>query len=236
MKGKLASKLINMTEDIYDIARRRILHSLFSGDKFPKKLSELDRTQLDKIGNHADRYGHTTQEVLDAVLNNEVAYRAIVGKSPARMDYYEDTLIEFLNKLKIVKNADKLPKSGPNAKYIVEGKILTGGGRRNDVKSLDIEITFRNGKKLFVVHKYTMEDGGAQDNQYREAKETLKQIYTKDRKVLVNLGAVLDGDYYVKSRTRSLTRLEIAKNEHPETIVCTYETFEQETKAIWSQV
>jgi hypothetical protein len=138
--------------------------------------------------------------------------------------------------LKIVKNADKLPKSGPNAKYIVEGKILTGGGRRNDVKSLDIEITFRNGKKLFVVHKYTMEDGGAQDNQYREAKETLKQIYTKDRKVLVNLGAVLDGDYYVKSRTRSLTRLEIAKNEHPETIVCTYETFEQETKAIWSQV
>ena len=80
-----------------------------------------------------------------------------------------------------------------------------------------------------------MEDGGAQDNQYREAKETLKQIYTKDRKVLVNLGAVLDGDYYVKSRTRSLTRLEMTKKEHPKTIVCTYETFEQETKAIWSQ-
>jgi hypothetical protein len=34
----------------------------------------------------------------------------------------------------------------------------------------------------------------------------------------------------------NISKLEIAKNEHPETIVCTYETFEQETKAIWSQV
>ena len=223
-------------EDIYQIARTKILHDLFRADRFPKKLSDLDAKQLKKIENHAERYGHTIQEVLDAVLNNEVAFRAIVGKSPERMDYYETTLITYLSGLKCVKKAEKLPKSGPSAKYVVNGKIFVGGGRRNDVKSLDIEVTFRNDKKLYLVHKYTMEDGGAQDNQYREAKETLKHIYTKAMKIEINLGAVLDGDYYVKKRAKGLTRLDQAKIEHPEAFICTYKTFEQETKTIWSQV
>ena len=222
-------------EDIYQIARTKILHDLFRADRFPKKLSDLDAKQLKKIENHAERYGHTIQEVLDAVLNNEVAFRAIVGKSPVRMDYYETTLVSYLNGLKCVKNAEKLPKSGPSAKYIVSGKIFVGGGRRNDVKSLDIEVTFKNEKKLYLVHKYTMEDGGAQDNQFREAKETLKNVYTSKKTTEINLGAVLDGDYYVKNRAKGLTRIEQAKIEHPDTYICTYKTFEQETKTIWSQ-
>jgi hypothetical protein len=224
-----------MVEDIYKVARRKILEELFENDKFPKKISDLDSKQLKKIENQADRYGHTYEEVLDAVLHNEVAYRSIVGKSPERMDYYEDTLVEFLTSLKCIKYAKKLPKSGPNAKYIVEGKILTGGGRRNDVKSLDLEILFSNGKLLFAVHKYTMEDGGAQDNQFREAKETLKQIKDKKGKVSVNLAAILDGDYYIKERSTNKTRLEQAQSEHPETIVCTYKDFQSKTKVIWSQ-
>ena len=221
--------------DIYQKARSKILNEIFSGDKFPKNLSDLDANQLKKINNHAIRYGHNVQEVLEAVLNNEVAFRAIVGKNPERMDYFETTLNSYLNGFDFVSKAEKLPKSGPNAKYIVNGKILVGGGRRNDVKSLDIEVTFKNGKKIYLVHKYTMEDGGAQDNQFREAKETLKHVYTNTKKVEINLGAVLDGDYYVKKRSKSLTKLEQAKNEHPDTYICTYKTVAQETKTIWSQ-
>jgi len=221
--------------DIYQVARTKILNEIFKNDRFPKKLTDIDSKQFIKIQNHADRYGHAIEEVLDAVLNNEVAFRSIVGKSPGRMDYYETTLISYLNGLKIIKSSIKLPKSGPNAKYIEQGKIYLGGGRRNDVKSLDIEVTFTNGKQMYLVHKYTMEDGGAQDNQFREAKETLKNIYTKDKKVGINLGAVLDGDYYVKPRAKGLTKLQQAKIEHPDAIVCTYKTFEIETKTIWSQ-
>ena len=221
--------------DIYQIARAKILNEVFRNDSFPKEITDLDAKQLKKIKNHSKRYGHTIEEVLDAVLNNEVAFRSIVGKSPERMDYYETTLVSYLNQIKIVKHAVKLPKSGPNAKYIVDGKIHIGGGRRNDVKSLDIEITFRNEEQLYLVHKYTMEDGGAQDNQFREAKETLKNVYTRGGKIGVNLGAILDGDYYVKLRKKSLTKLEQAKNEHPDTIICTYKTFEKESKTIWSQ-
>jgi hypothetical protein len=141
----------------------------------------------------------------------------------------------YLNRLEVVLLAEKLPKSGPNAKYIVNGKILIGGGRRNDVKSLDIEVTFKNSQKLYLVHKYTMEDGGAQDNQFREAKETLKNLYTPGGKIHQNLGAVLDGDYYVKKRLKSPTKLEQAKEEHPDAFICTYKTFKEETKTIWSR-
>jgi hypothetical protein len=221
--------------DIYLAARTKILNEIFVGDKFPKKISDLDAKQIKKIENHATRYGHTVQEVLEAVLNNEVAFRSIVGKSPERMDYYETTLITYLNRLEVVLLAEKLPKSGPNAKYIVNGKILIGGGRRNDVKSLDIEVIFKNSQKLYLVHKYTMEDGGAQDNQFREAKETLKNLYTPGGKIHQNLGAVLDGDYYVKKRLKGPTKLEQAKEEHPDAFICTYKTFKEETKTIWSR-
>ena len=103
------------------------------------------------------------------------------------------------------------------------------------MKSLDLEISFTNGEVLFAVHKYTMEDGGAQDNQYREAKETLKQVHDSRGKVSVNLAAILDGDYYVKERSTRKTKLEQAQLEHPETIVCTYKNFESKTKTIWSR-
>lgn len=223
------------SKDIYQIARTQILNELFKGDKFPKKISELDKKQLKKVKNHAIRYGHTIEEVLEAVLNSEVAFRAIVGKSPKRMDYFENTLITFLNSLDPVKIAKKLPKSGHKAKYVVNGKIYVGGGRRNDVKSLDIEVTFKNNIVIYLVHKYTMEDGGAQDNQFREAKETLRQVYNEAGKVGLILGAVLDGDYYTKKRLKGMTKLEQAQRENPDTIVCNYQTFEQQTKIIWDR-
>jgi hypothetical protein len=38
-----------MVEDIYKVARRKILEELFENDKFPKKISDLDSKQLKKI-------------------------------------------------------------------------------------------------------------------------------------------------------------------------------------------
>ena len=104
--------------DIYQKARSKILNEIYSGDKFPKILSDLDSNQLKKINNHAIRYGHNVQEVLEAVLNNEVAFRAIVGKNPEKMDYFETTLVSYLNDFDFVSKAEKLPKSGPNCSLL----------------------------------------------------------------------------------------------------------------------
>lgn len=221
-------------KSIYDKARERIIKELFENDVFPKNPNSLDGSQIKKIINHAERFGHTVEEVKDAVLNNEVAYRAIVGKNPGRMDFYEDTLVEFLNSLPQVAVASKLPKSGPGAKYLSGGEIRTGGGRQNHIKSLDIYVQFANGKNGYIIHKYTMEDGGAQDNQFREAMGTLAQISSKVGVEKPNVIAVLDGAYYVKERAGGLSRIDQARIEAPEAIVCSYLDFLEQSKVIWS--
>lgn len=220
-------------KSIYDEARERILKDLFDGDIFPKAIDSLDENQRQKIRNHAERFGHSEEEVVSAVLENEVAYRIIVGKNPGRMDFYEDTLVEFLNNLPQVSVASKLPKSGPGAKYLSDGEIRTGGGRQNHVKSLDIYVQFANGANAYIIHKYTMEDGGAQDNQFREAMGTLSQIRKKPNLEKPNIIAVLDGAYYSKTRSNGLSRLHQAREEAPEAFICGYETFLEETRSIW---
>ena len=222
-------------ENIYEKARLEILKNLRVGLEFPVKEGSLTPAQRAKIQAHAKRFGHLEKDVLKIVLENEVAYFAIVGKNPGRMDYYEDALVRFLSQQSQVRRAVKLPKSGPRAKYIWRGEVLTGGGRRGDVKSLDLEVEFNNGALLYVVHKFTQEGGGAQDNQYREAKGALAQVRLQSGKVKVNLAAVLDGEYYLKPSAKGISKLQATQLEHTDAVVCTYQTFIQETKSIWGR-
>lgn len=222
-------------KDIYEQARIQILKDLRIGLSFPVAKENLSAKQVKKIEAHAARFGHTIDQVFSAVLQNEVAYFAIVGKNPGRMDYYEDTLVRFLEKEHEIARIKKLPKSGPNAKHIWRGEIHTGGGKRGDVKSLDLEVEFKNGHILYVVHKFTKEGGGAQDNQYREAKSALSQVRLPSGMAKVNLAAVLDGDYYSKTSSQGISKLEATKLEHTDAVVCTYMTFISETKSIWGK-
>lgn len=222
-------------ENIYEKARLEILKNLRVGLEFPVKEGTLTPVQRAKIQAHAKRFGHLEKDVLKIVLENEVAYFAIVGKNPGRMDYYEDALVRFLSQQPQVKRAVKLPKSGPRAKYIWRGEVLTGGGRRGDVKSLDLEVEFNNAELIYVVHKFTQEGGGAQDNQYREAKGALAQVRLPSGTVKVNLAAVLDGEYYLKPSAKGISKLQATQLEHTDAVVCTYQTFIQETKSIWGR-
>jgi hypothetical protein len=222
-------------ENIYEKARLQILKDLRVGLTFPVAEGDLTPTQRAKIEAHAKRFGHSVSEVTRIVLENEVAYFAIVGKNPGRMDYYEDALVKFLSLQAQVARAIKLPKSGPRAKHIWRGEVHTGGGRRGDVKSLDIEVEFKNSALVYVVHKFTQEGGGAQDNQYREAKGALAQVRLPSGKVKVNLAAVLDGDYYLRPSAKGISKLQATQLEHTDAVVCTYQTFIEETKSIWER-
>ncbi len=222
-------------KNIYEIARLEILKELHAKVTLPLRESDLTPSERAKIKSHASRFGHSEAEVLDIALTNLVAYFAIVGKNPGRMDYYEDALVKFLAEKPEIARVEKLPKSGPKAKYIWQGKVLVGGGRRGDVKSLDLEVEFTNGEVLYVVHKFTQDGGGAQDNQYREAKGALAQVRLPSGFAEVNLAAVLDGEYYSKPSAKGISKLEATKLEHTDAVVCTYETFIEETKSIWEK-
>lgn len=220
--------------DIYEIARLEKLIEIRDADPWPIPASGLTNTQQEKVASHALRYGHPISEVEQAVEINEVAFRAIVGKDPSRMDYWENTLVDFLNKLDCVALAEKLNKSGPKAVFIDRGELKFGGKHPN-LKSLDLKVEFKNGAILYVIHKYTKDEGGAQNNQFKDAKDTMREHLAPDGIRRIYLAAVLDGEYYSKVRAKSKhTRLEEAKVAHPSVIVCTYKKFEESTKAIWN--
>jgi hypothetical protein len=104
------------------------------------------------------------------------------------------------------------------------------------VKSIDIKVEFKNEAVAYIIHKFTGEAGGAQDNQWREAVAALEQVKGNTGST-VNLIAVLDGNYYLLPRRSAsgLSRLEETRNQHPNAIVCTYENFTEATKAIWDR-
>jgi hypothetical protein len=222
--------------DIYDKKRQAILARIREEEgSFPKSRETLSNAQLEKIENHAIRFGHEVDEVLQSVLADSVAFRAIVGKNPSRMDYYEDSLVEYLESLEPVKQASKLPKGGKGAFHLDNGSIKQGV-KTKFVKSLDILVEFKNGKHIWLIHKYTVEGGGAQDSAFRDAELTLQEALGPGNIAKVNVAAVLDGAYYQeRSKKTGLTRIESARLTAPHAVVGTYLEFEELTKKIWSE-
>lgn len=220
--------------DIYDLALNQKLQEIRDADPWPIPHEGLRKEQLAKIESHALRFGFDTETVKKAVLENEVAFRAIVGKSPSRMDYWENTLVDYLNSLTCVTKAEKLNKSGPKAVFIDRGE-LKFGGKHPHLKSLDLRVEFKNGAVLYVIHKYTKDEGGTQNNQFKDAKDTMREHLGPDGLRRVYLAGILDGNYYVKIRAKSKqTRLEEAAAAYPSVICCTYLQFEEATRPIWS--
>jgi hypothetical protein len=238
---RLGAKMILIREkrlkmDIYEAKRQQVLDEIKKLEgSFPKKESSLSGEQLKKIKHHAEKFGHTEEEVLESILRDFVAYRAIVGKDPSRMDYYETALVEYLLKQPQVRKVQKLPKGGKNSYHIDKGKIVQGK-KTKLVKSLDLLVEFNNGETLWIIHKFTKEGGGAQDAAFRDAELTLQQVIGSDGKTLVNVAAVLDGEYYKqKIEGGTLTRLEKAARDASNSIVATYDGLIKASRHLWNK-
>ena len=222
--------------DIYEAELQNVLEKISNEIELPQTAEDLDANAREKIESHAKRYGHSIEEVTEAVLSNRVTYRAIVGRNASRMDYFERTLARYLEKLDVVKSVRILPKAGKNAVHASKGELLVGGGKRNHIKSLDLEVEFQNGRKVYVIHKYTKQGGGAQDGALRDALFTLGQGTSENGKKQIDLVACLDGAFYQKIRRRTgISRMEEAKREYPGAMICTYESFKETTQIIWAK-
>jgi hypothetical protein len=222
--------------DIYEAKRQQVLDEITKLEgSFPKQKNSLTAEQLKKIEHHAEKFGHKMEEVLDSILKDSVAYRAIVGKDPSRMDYYETALVEYLVKQPQVSKVQKLPKGGKNSYHIDKGKIIQGK-KTKLVKSLDLFVEFKNGETVWIIHKYTKEGGGAQDAAFRDAELTLQQVNRANGRTSVNVAAVLDGDYYKqKIEGGTITRLEKAARDASNSIVCSHEGFIEASRHLWNK-
>lgn len=133
-----------------------------------------------------------------AVSSPEAWYRLVLPELSRQSGQFEQVLVNYLTKQTNL-TIENLPNSGKNSLFLKDGKIVkkseTNLTFQQSNKSIDLKSTGINKEDLIFVAKRTTGRGGAQDNQFADAKKFLYQ-QTPESKVLLFL--VLDGDYYEK--------------------------------------
>ena len=160
--------------------------------------NDINKTWVqEKIISFCERQGDmfTPDLVKEQILSNDIV-AALFAKDPAKQNITEKLVEEQLH-------IKKLPASGKNCiRFNAMGDLvhLTGV---NVSKSADFQID-----NIYYTQKYTIEAGGAQDNQYNDVVDFLNKGSIKHR-----VGAILDGDYWEASRREQL-RLHFLDNDN----------------------
>lgn len=155
-----------------------------------------------KIINFSSKYNLNKRYVEQKIID-DYSFRVQFAIDPSRQSYHEDIAYDYLKDLEIANKCIRLPASGGNAKYVTENGIVNGslGKKISNSKSIDFEFEIDN-VKIYISHKYTKDDGGAQDNQFNDIK-----LFINDVNLMLNNNisnkyenkifiALVDGPYY----------------------------------------
>ncbi|MCL2040158.1 MAG: hypothetical protein FWG85_06990 [Bacteroidetes bacterium] len=175
-----------------------------------KVLDELKTSDMKiKIQKFADKFGYSYNEIEGKIVNDEI-FRCVFSKEPSKQNLYQTLAATFINSLPMVENFEILASGGKNAVYIENGKLFTGIDLINKAKEVkSIDFSWNVGKiKFYASHKYTKDSGGAQDNQYLDIQNFLKNARDNNSKDTIFL-AICDGKYYQKkdSQTNDETKI-----------------------------
>ena len=150
---------------------------------------DIDKIDVqEKIKNFVIRWpSFSVEEIKEKILKDDLV-AALFAKDPSKQNISEKAVMSLIGADK------KLPASGKNCiRFNSNGEIVhsTGAGVS---KSADFLID-----GIYYTQKYTMESGGAQDNQYHDVIEFLEKgsINTK-------VGAIVDGFYWENGYRQAL--------------------------------
>ena len=183
-------------------------------------VNEIDTVDMKlKIANWAEKFGYAFEKVLEKI-KKDTMFRCVFAKDPAKQNLYQTIAAEYIKGISFVKNFKVLPVGGDNALYLINGKLLTGrilATSPKETKSIDFE--WQTGRwRVLASHKYTKANGGAQDNQYLDIQNFMKNARDNNLKETIFI-AICDGDYYLTKDTATghntkLERLEQLKGQN----------------------
>lgn len=165
-----------------------------------------------KVDNEVKDCSCTEEEVVNEIMRSKL-YRNHFALSPGKQKSHEKTQFavvsdivkklnqEFKEKHHIIFSLDN--NELVNKYYIKsDGSIASRRGRTSDIyeesKLFDYEFTIAhkgNIYRWFLINKYTKENGGAQNNTYREIGDTYKYCLKNTSKNIYFV-FFLDGDYW----------------------------------------
>ena len=176
--------------------------------EYIKSVRENDRDVIDlldkndggiikKINNFSEKHGFSIFSIKKKI-KDDPHFRAFFAKDPAKQKIHENIVAEFIKSLPGVTKFKQL-SHGDTALLrgaLISKKDIIKFGGQNSAKTIDF-VWETKGKKIIASHKYTKEGGGAQDNQYADLQEFIREANQSNLPNTFFL-AIADGDYYKK--------------------------------------
>lgn len=194
----------NKNSDIYEKSIKSVWKK--EREKLIKTLknNEIPLWLNDKVDNFIKRTylnENSKKEIIERLLKGDEILVTFFMRDPKRQNIYEKIFIKEMikNNIEVI----KLNSSGKNAFYVIDDEIKTNIVKPIGHKSLDFLIKIKN-KEIYLINKYTNEEGGSQDNQFNDVIIQLKNIGTKTRN---KVWVCLDGEYYTKEKIDKLISL-----------------------------
>lgn len=184
---------------------------------FKQKLKNIDENKdiKEKLLNWCDRFDYDFNDLIKKLKkSNDILLIGQFAKDPSKQNIHEEMSFNYLKQLPVISSQRHLTK-GKNAKFIVSGKIANNKGTTN-VKSLDLYFCYEyKNKKLefWTSNKYTKSSGGAQDNQFNDLQEFMKEARDVTNKNIFLL-AIADGRYYQEKYDEYKTRIDFLNERY----------------------
>ena len=178
--------------------------------------SSIDsRDMKTKIRNYALKYDVPYAFVRRKILTDNI-FALGFAKDPSKQSYNQTLALEFISENPLVLNPRQLPAGGSDALYVINGvlkdeKTMTPDDKALQEKSIDFywETLSNSGilYHIYASHKYTKEEGGAQDNQYHDLCKFMKNAMASTEQSNIFL-AIADGQYYQKTMKDGVRRID----------------------------
>ncbi len=164
-------------------------------DQVLAQLKARNKGLLKKIHTFTSRFGFFPKDVIKKI-QNDLMFRAFFAKDPAKQKIHENIAAEFIASLPGVKKFNHL---GNAELFVLRGGVLSRDEYKKSgatTKAKTIDFCWLVGKKtVYASHKYTRSSGGAQDNQYADLQEFIREANESNLPNTYFL-AIADGDYY----------------------------------------
>ena len=176
-----------------DIYTERIEKLRQENIKEVKKLLERnDKGLLKKIKNASQRYQINEKYIKGQIIKEEPIALSMFSKDPTKQNTHERIAADYIRNMQGVKNFKKLNN---NELYVASGQVISKDqAQLSKAKTIDFYFEYKE-YKIYVSHKHTTEEGGAQDNQYKDLQQFVLECGggTDSKKVFI---AIADGKYY----------------------------------------
>lgn len=202
---------------------RAVAQCLLMEESVSVKISKKEQTELHKkIQNEIQRSGgfiaDTTQCLKDILTCSTAAVH--FAKDPLKQNLAEKCQLQYLQTIKGKVNLYKLPALGKKAVYLADGELKTNCTKApsgtDSTKSLDFADA--NGDRTYYYYaKFTQIEGGAQNNQEKDAVCFVEQAnhyankHSHTEQVFILL---VDGRYYTETRKADIRKKIDANNYH----------------------